>query len=376
MTATALPTATRACAPTPPDMAALRQLIPPVLRRPDARRAAAYLLVALAQLVLAGGFALWAWHQSGWWLYPLTWFASGFAFTALFVLGHDCGHYALLRSRRMMDLLGHLLLLPALYPFHAWRYSHAGHHRHTNNLVSREHSVDWDNAWRPLTPRGYRLLRRKAPFTAILYRLGHSLPPLGSLLHNLLLHYRPGLYPPAQRRAVTASIVFVLTALVSGGLAIGTAAGSPWALLHFWLLPAVCFQLWMSAYTYLHHTAEDVAVYGKDEWSPYRGQVLGTVNCYVPRWRSFLHFNIDVHQPHHILTSIPCYHLRAAQRLLKASPYAADFRERRFGWRMLWRQTHACQLWDIGAGRYVSFAEAARRPSAHSTAEAVHEMDR
>ena len=371
MTTGAQPIAT----PAPPDMVALRQLIPAALRRPGTHLAVLYLLVALAEFVLASGFALWVWRQEWWWLYPPAWFASGFAFTAWFVLGHDCGHYALLPNRRLMDVLGHLLLLPALYPFHAWRYSHAGHHRHTNNLASREHSVDWDNAWRPLTRRGYRLLRRKAPVSALLYRLGRSVLPLGSLLHNLLLHYRPGLYAPAQRRAVRASIVVVLAVLVLGVAMSIAVTGAPGALLHFWLLPAVCFQLWMSTYTYLHHTAEDVPVYGKDEWSPYRGQVLGTVNCYAPRWRSFLHFNIDVHQPHHVLTSIPCYHLRAAQDALKASPFAADFRERRFRWRTLWRHARACQLWDNEAGRYRSFADSARLSQPLLAPEPSHEVD-
>ena len=46
------------------------------------------------------------------------------------------------------DLVGHIMTLPIIYPFHAWRILHNYHHKHTNKL-------DVDNAWAPFTPETY-----------------------------------------------------------------------------------------------------------------------------------------------------------------------------------------------------------------------------
>lgn len=123
--------------------------------------------------------------------------------------------------------------------------------------------------------------------------------------------------------------------------------------LHFWILPALLFQIWMSTYTFLHHTAEDIPFYAPEEWTPFKGQALSTVNVRFPGWLSFLHFHIDVHIPHHVAPNLPAYRLQEANAALRASPYGAIMREMKFSWRYLFRQIRACRLWDEERRRYV-----------------------
>jgi len=58
-----------------------------------------------------------------------------------FVIAHDCGHRSFAKRRWVNDLVGHLFLLPLIYPFHSWRILHNYHHTHTK--------LDEDNAWHP-----------------------------------------------------------------------------------------------------------------------------------------------------------------------------------------------------------------------------------
>ena len=95
--------------------------------------------------VLIVGLGYWAIAVSPWFLLPLAWILTGTALTGFFVIGHDCGHRSFANRKWVNDLLGHLMFLPLIYPFHAWRIGHNYHHKHTNKL-----SVD--NAWDPFTP--------------------------------------------------------------------------------------------------------------------------------------------------------------------------------------------------------------------------------
>jgi len=110
----------------------------------------------------------------------------------------------------------------------------------------------------------------------------------------------------------------------------------------------------MSLYTFLHHTATDKRVYLPEEWTPFLGQVESTINCLFPRIISWIHFNIDVHLPHHVSTKVPCYHLRQANSALRSSPYARYMTERPFSVAYLVRQVRHCQVWDEALQRYTS----------------------
>jgi acyl-lipid omega-6 desaturase (Delta-12 desaturase) len=53
-----------------------------------------------------------------WYLLPPAWVFTGTAMTGCFVIGHDCAHRSFSTSRKVNDLVGHLFMLPLIYPFH------------------------------------------------------------------------------------------------------------------------------------------------------------------------------------------------------------------------------------------------------------------
>ena len=72
---------------------------------------------------------------------------AGLGGWGLHCIGHDCGHGSFSRNRRLNFAIGHLALLPLLYPFHAWRHVHNWHHAHANSL-------ELDTDWRPVSEDG------------------------------------------------------------------------------------------------------------------------------------------------------------------------------------------------------------------------------
>ena len=71
----------------------------------------------------------------GWNLYA---FWMGTVLTGHWVLAHECGHNAFSSSKLINDCVGYVLHQALLVPYFAWQYSHAKHHRRTNNLVDGE----------------------------------------------------------------------------------------------------------------------------------------------------------------------------------------------------------------------------------------------
>ncbi|MEO1185097.1 MAG: fatty acid desaturase, partial [Cyanobacteria bacterium J06636_27] len=54
---------------------------------------------------------------SPWYLLPLAWIYTGTAATGFFVIGHDCAHRSFAKNRWVNDLVGHIFMMPLIYPF-------------------------------------------------------------------------------------------------------------------------------------------------------------------------------------------------------------------------------------------------------------------
>jgi acyl-lipid omega-6 desaturase (Delta-12 desaturase) len=281
-----------------------------------------------------------------WFLLPVAWIFTGTALTGFFVIAHDCGHRSFANRRWVNDLVGHVLMLPLLYPFHSWRLLHDFHHTHTNKL-------DVDNAWQPFQPEtydsvgvpareGYRLLRGRFWWVA-------------SIVHWVGLHFNLAEFHPKDHNKVKLSIAAVV---VFGAIAfpILIATTGLWGVVKFWLLPWMVYHFWMSTFTLVHHTDPDIPFIPADQWNAAQSQLTGTVHCNYPRWVEFLCHDISVHIPHHISTAIPSYNLWSAYRSLQENwgPYLQP--ERRFSWSLMQRITDRCHLYEADRC-YQSFEE-------------------
>ena len=75
---------------------------------------------------------------AGWNVYA---FWMGCVLTGHWVLAHECGHGAFSPSQTFNDAWGFVMHQALLVPYFAWQYTHAKHHRRTNNTVDGESHV-------------------------------------------------------------------------------------------------------------------------------------------------------------------------------------------------------------------------------------------
>lgn len=285
--------------------------------------------------VLMVGLGYWAISIAPWYLLPSAWIFTGTALTGLFVIGHDCGHRSFANRKWVNDLVGHLTMLPLIYPFHSWRILHNHHHRHTNKLEE-------DNAWQPWKQEFYADLAR--PIQWLYRRLRGRFWWLGSIAHWALLHFDWSKFKGKQREQVRFSVLFVIIAAALA-FPILIATIGIWGFVKFWLLPWLVYHFWMSTFTLIHHTAPGIPFKSPEHWNEAESQLFGTVHCDYPRWVEFLCHDINVHIPHHISTAIPFYNLRMAHRRLKEI-WGDKLIECKFSWSLIKKITNECHLYD------------------------------
>lgn len=304
----------------------------------------AWLTVARNVFLVALGY--WGIAISPWFLLPLAWIFTGTALTGFFVIGHDCGHRSFAQRKWVNNLVGHLMFLPLIYPFHAWRIGHNYHHKHTNNL-------DEDNAWAPFKVDYYESLPRviKYGYQAIRGRLWW----IGSIFHWVIVHFRPSEFKTSKHQQQVRFSVGVV--LLGAAIAFPTliATTGIWGFVKFWLVPWLVYHFWMSTFTIVHHTTPEIPFKPTQQWNEAMAQLAGTVHCDYPRWVEFLCHDINVHIPHHISTGIPWYNLRSAHKSLKEN-WGEYLIETKFSWPLMKEITDKCHLSD-GKDFYQTFQD-------------------
>jgi omega-6 fatty acid desaturase (delta-12 desaturase) len=283
--------------------------------------------------ILMVGLGYWSLSVAPWYLLPLCWLFTGTALTGFFVLAHDCGHRSFSNRLWVNDLVGHLLLLPLIYPFHSWRLLHDQHHKHTNKM-------DVDNAWQPFRPELYSRMGRVEQIT---YRwMRGKLWWIGSILHWALIHFKPENYQPNDwRKAKFSNTVVIVAAAIGFPLLIATTGLWGWA--NYWLMPWLVYHFWMSTFTIIHHTLPEIPFQEPEDWNEAESQLFGTVHCEYPPGVEFICHHINVHIPHHISTAIPSYNLRQAHNYLKGI-WGDRLIERQFNWALIQEMT-SCHLY-------------------------------
>ena len=256
-------------------------------------------------------------------------------------IGHDCGHGSFSRSRRLNFLVGHVALLPLLYPFHAWRHVHNWHHTHTNSL-------ELDNDWRPISEEVYRRMPMRH---RILYVSMRTWAVWAGSINYWVQSIRPNNFPKkTTRREVRRSIVWVATAGGAYLTALTYLVGWQGLLLCF-LAPWFAIHAWFSITTLMHHSSEDIPFLPAQYWSRNASKLLVTTDFVYPRWLLFFTHNISLHTAHHVSTAVPYYHLRKAQAALKEA-YPDMVRVEKASVPKLWTILRKCRFYDPITGLY------------------------
>lgn len=288
--------------------------------------------VAITVVAVIAGYTAVA--LSPWFLLPFAWFFAGTALTGLFVIGHDCGHGSFSNRRWINNWVGHIVMLPLIYPFHCWRILHNIHHRHTNNL-------DIDNAWAPWTEDEFQ---NASPVMQRVYRFMRGwLWWLASIAHWAVLHFTLTNFNERDHKSVKRSIAAVL---LFGAVFFPSLLWlvGPWGVVKFWLMPWLGYHFWMSTFTLVHHTIPEIQFHPTENWNEAEAQLSGTLHCDYPHWVEVLCHDINVHVPHHVSTGIPSYNLRAAHASLKEN-WGPLMRETRFSWDLMKTIAGQCHLY-------------------------------
>src|SRR3977135_1605826 len=149
---------------------------------PDLKRSVWQLASAAA--LFAGAWALmYASLRVGYWLTLLLAVPAAFFLIRLFIIQHDCGHAAYFRSSRAAEIVGSILGVLTLTPYHYWKKTHAMHHATTGNL---EHRGFGDI--KTLTVDEYLALPPWGRFKYRVYRSPVVLFGIGAILHFFVLH--------------------------------------------------------------------------------------------------------------------------------------------------------------------------------------------
>jgi len=317
----------------------LAAAIPREYMQPSVARGFAGFAVSLA--LYAGAITAMALLDRWYLVAPLV-VIAGLGGWGLHCIGHDCGHGSFSRNRRLNLIVGHLSLLPLLYPFHAWRHLHNWHHSHTNSL---ELDVDW----RPISeevylrmPRRYRIVYASIRTWAVW---------AGSINYWAQSAFRPSFFPKKeQRRDVRRSIVFVV--ITGGGYLTTVAYFTGWqGLVLYFLAPWFATHTWFSITTLMHHSSEDIPYLPEKYWTRNASRLLVTTDYLYPRWLLFLTHNISLHTAHHVATAVPFYNLHKAQGALKTA-YPEMVRVEKANVPKLWNILRKCRFYDPISGLY------------------------
>jgi omega-6 fatty acid desaturase (delta-12 desaturase) len=269
----------------------------------------------------------------------------------LFIIQHDCGHGAFLRSPRASSAIGFVLGVVTLTPYHYWRKVHAIHHATSGNLERRGFG-DIDT----LTVREYVERSWWQRLQYRLYRNPLVLFGVGPAWQFIIKHRLPTLVPRSWKRE-RRSILWTdlaLAALVT--VAIVGVGARRFLMVQ---LPITLFASSVGVWLfYIQHQFRETYWAHEAEWDYVTAGLRGSSYYALPRPLEWVTGHIGLHHVHHLNSRIPNYRLREC---LEENPE-------------LWRATrltlrHGLQciflkLWDEERNRLVGYGSARRAAAA------------
>jgi omega-6 fatty acid desaturase (delta-12 desaturase) len=293
--------------------------------------------------MFAGAWTLaYASLQVGYWLTLLLAVPTAFLLVRLFIVQHDCGHGSFFRSPRAADVVGSVLGVLTLTPYHYWKRTHALHHATSGKLDHRGFG-DINT----LTVEEYFASSRWERFKYRVYRHPLVLFGIGPVLHFFVLHRLPTIVPRGWTRE-RRSILWTDVGLVALVVAVGSLVGyEALARVHLPVAVLSCIVgVWLF---YVQHQFEPTYWAHDPEWTYDAAALQGSSYYRLPAALQWATGNIGLHHVHHLNARIPNYRL---QDVLEAHP------ELRRVPTLTLRESLQCvrlTLWDERGGKLVPF---------------------
>lgn len=270
-------------------------------------------------------------------LWPLYWWFQGAVMTGIWVLAHECGHQSFSPWKSVNDAFGLVLHSALLVPYHAWRITHAKHHKKTNHMTddqvfvpsSRSEYDAFHGVTRDAGHRQYRLAIQEA--------LEET--PLGDLIGIFQMvtfgwwaylttniagqnygrganHYNPSapMFTSRDFWDIVISDVFIVAMLSTCAFAINHFGLRNFV--YYYFIPYMFVNMWLVVYTYLQHSDPAIPHYTPRAFSFVRGALCSIDRDYGIY--NVLHHHIgDTHVVHHLFSQMPFYHAQEATEAVK-----------------------------------------------------------
>jgi acyl-lipid omega-6 desaturase (Delta-12 desaturase) len=270
---------------------------------PDLKRSVWQAVTAAA--MFAGAWALmYASLAVSYWLTLVLAVPTAFLLIRLFIIQHDCGHGAFFRSTRAAEIVGSILGVLTLTPYHYWKKTHAMHHATTGNL---EHRGFGDI--NTLTVDEYLARSPWGRFKYRVYRHPAVLFGFGAILHFFVLHRIPTIVPKTwarERRSILWTDVGLAGFIVLMGMMVGfrefALVQLPIALL------STSIGVWLF---YVQHQFEPTYWEHDPAWVYDDAALFGSSYYRLPKLLQWATGNIGLHHIHHLNARIPNYRLQA-----------------------------------------------------------------
>jgi omega-6 fatty acid desaturase (delta-12 desaturase) len=262
----------------------------------------------------------------------------------IFAIQHDCGHHSFFPNRQTNDVVGAILGILTLTPFHFWKRTHARHHVSSGDLSHRGHgdvgvlTVEEYVSRSSFGRLRYRLYRNPL----IMFVLGAS--------YFFLIHQRFTFSIPRswsrERRSVHITNAGIVAMIALGWLTVGL---STFFLVH---IPIVVLAGAVGSWLFfVQHQFEDAYWQPHESWDFTRSALDGSSYYRLPRVLQWLTGNIGFHHIHHFDSRIPNYNLPDCYAAEPAFQQAITL-----GIRDSLKCTRL-KLWDEQRQRMVTFAD-------------------
>ncbi|HTR21092.1 MAG TPA: fatty acid desaturase [Gemmatimonadales bacterium] len=318
-------------------------------REPDTRRSV-WQLASTAAL-FAGTWALMYFSlRLSYWLTLALAVPAAFLMIRLFIFQHDCGHGSFFKSSRASDIIGSILGVFTLTPYHYWKKTHAIHHATSGNLEHRGFG-DIDT----LTVSEYLALTRWGRFKYRVYRHPLVLFGVGAVLHFFVKHRLPTIVPrdwTRERRSIFWTDVGLATVIALMGALVGFRA---LLLVHLPVALGSCtIGVWLF---YVQHQFEPTYWEHDAKWQYNDAALVGSSFYRLPRILQWATGNIGLHHIHHLNARIPNYRL---QEVFESIPELQQVTTL-----TLWQSLRCVSLalWDERRQRLIRFREVATAAS-------------
>jgi omega-6 fatty acid desaturase (delta-12 desaturase) len=230
--------------------------------------------------------------------------AAGFL-VRIFIIFHDCCHFAFFKNRTANKVLGTITGILTLFPYSQWQHDHSIHHATSSNLDKRGTGDIWvltvdEYLAEPLVRRiAYRIYRN--PF--VMFGIG---PIYEFLIKNRFNKKGARRNERINTYITNLSIVALVTFFC---WTLGTQS--------FLLIQGPIFLIsgslgiWLF---YVQHTFEDSYFEENKDWDYVKAAVEGSSFYKLPKLLQWLTGNIGYHHVHHLSPRVPNYKLEEVHK--------------------------------------------------------------